>query len=95
MKARRLVLVLAMVSIPVFAAADAAGATKPARTCPPAFQGPLTFQQVVEAFPPPPDLPPEQVQAILESIDHNGDGMLCAKGLPDSENFIDNTANVP
>jgi hypothetical protein len=25
----------------------------------------------------------------------NNDGYLCAKGLPDSENFIDNVANTP
>jgi hypothetical protein len=55
----------------------------------------LTFQQVVDEFPPPLELPPEQVQAILESIDLNNDGNLCAKGLPNAENFIDNVANNP
>lgn len=55
----------------------------------------MTFQQVVVEFPPPEELPPDVVQAILESIDTNNDGMLCAKGLPHAENFVDNVANNP
>jgi hypothetical protein len=58
-----------------------------------ALSGALTFQQVIDEFPPPLELPPEQVQAILDTIDMNNDGRLCAKGLPESENCIDNVAN--
>ena len=95
MKTRRLVMASIVACLPIVAGVSPAGATKPARFCPPPYQGPLTFQQVVEAFPPPPELPPDVVQAILEGIDMNKDGMLCAKGLPHAENFIDNVANNP
>jgi hypothetical protein len=88
-------MVLAMTCVPLVAVVGTAGAAKPARTCPPPFLGPLTFQQVVDEFPPPPGLPPEVIAAILDSIDKNDDGNLCAKGIANGENFIDNTANVP
>jgi len=95
MKIRRLVVASMVASLPIVATVTPAGAIKPARFCPPPFQGPLTFQQVVDEFPPPPELPPDVVQAILDGIDMNHDGMLCAKGLPHAEDFIDNVANNP
>jgi hypothetical protein len=95
MKTRRLVVASIVACLPIAAAVTPAGAIKPARFCPPPYQGPLTFQQVVVEFPPPPDLPPDVVQAILDTIDTNNDGMLCAKGLPHAENFVDNVANNP
>ena len=100
MKTRRLVVASIVACLPIAAAVTPAGAipppgAPPARSCPPPYHGPLTFHQVVDEFPPPPELPPEQVQAILDTIDMNSDGLLCAKGLPDSENFIDNVANNP
>jgi hypothetical protein len=100
MKTRRLVMASIVACLPIAVAVTPAGAipppgVPPARFCPPPYQGPLTFQQVVDAFPPPAELPPEQVQAILDTIDMNNDGKLCAKALPDSENFVDNVANKP
>jgi hypothetical protein len=100
MKTRRLVMASIVACLPIAAAVTPAGAipppgAPPARSGPPPYQGPLTFEQVVDEFPPPPELPPEQVQAILDSIDMNNDLTICAKGLPNAENFIDNVANNP
>lgn len=95
MKIGRLVMASIVASLAIGATVTPAGAVKPDRLCPPAFEGPLTFQQVVDEFPPPPELPPDVVQAILDGIDMNNDGMLCAKGLPHAEDFIDNVANNP
>ena len=100
MKTRRLVMASIVACLPIAAAVTPAGAipppgVPPARFCPPPYQGPLTFQQVVDQFPPPPGLPPEVVQAILDTIDMNNDLTICAKGLPHAENFVDNVANNP
>ena len=100
MRTRRLVVASIVACLPIAAAVTPAGAipppgAPPARLCPPPYQGPLTFQQVVDQFPPPPELPPEDVEAILDSIDMNNDLTICAKGLKQGPNFIDNVANNP
>jgi hypothetical protein len=96
LRARRLVLVLAMACLPLVAGVGTAGAVPPIRTCPPPFQGPLTFQQVLDEFPPPPEIPPEVIEAAFDFFDKNDDGNLCVKGLPNGViNVIDNAANVP
>jgi hypothetical protein len=96
MKARRMILVLTMASLPVAAAVSPAGAAQPTRGCPPAFQGPWTFQQVLDAFPPPPEIPIEDILAAFDAYDANDDGHLCVIGLPTGAiNVVDNVSNVP
>jgi hypothetical protein len=90
----RLVASLIMVVASLGIAVGPAGASQPTRGCPPAFQGPLTFAAIIEAFPPPPDFP--DPEGALASFDSNGDGKLCVRGLPPGEdiNVIDNVANA-
>jgi hypothetical protein len=81
--------VLALMVVPARAAGPQAG-------CPPPFEGPLTFQELIERWPPPPDLP--DPIAVLNSFDKNDDDMLCvmetvdAVPLPSPINVIDNVA---
>ncbi len=71
-----------------------AHAKKPAAGCPPSFQGPLTFAELIATWPPPPDLP--DPEGVLAGYDGNGDGLLCVMELPPHGsgpiNVIDNTA---
>jgi hypothetical protein len=63
--------------------------------CPAAFVGPLTFQQVVDQFPPPPGIPIDEIFAALDSFDKNDDDSLCVLDLPGDEiNVVDNVANT-
>jgi hypothetical protein len=95
MKLRQLYAVLAIVSLS-FGAGSPAGASPPIGGCPPAFQGPLTIQQIIAAFPPPPGIPAE---ALLTAVDlkGNGDGSLCVRPHPDGVRIVvvDNVANAP
>ncbi len=94
MRARRLL--FASVAVAMFViSATPAQATAPARGCPPAFIGPLTFEELSERWPPPPDLP--DPDAVLASFDKNGDEMLCVREGPPQNpngptNVIDNRA---
>jgi hypothetical protein len=65
------------------------------RNCPPAFQGPHTFAEVIEMWPPPPGFP--DPEGALAGYDKNGDGSLCVLPLPGGTdiNVIDNSARVP
>jgi hypothetical protein len=93
MKARRLFAVAALMSLPVSLSALPAGAN-PIGNCPPAFQGPHTFAEIIEEWPPPPGFP--DPEGALAGYDLNGDGSLCVLPLPgDAINVIDNTARVP
>jgi hypothetical protein len=69
---------------------------KPSGGCPPPFLGPLTFAEIIEAWPPPPDLP--DPEGVLAGYDGNGDGLLCAMEPPPQAGFpinvIDNTART-
>ena len=72
----------------------AAGATPPVGSCPPAFDGPLTFEQVVAKYPPPPGLP-DPIGALAR-FDKNRDGSVCVLDIPgDPINVVDNIARVP
>jgi hypothetical protein len=51
-----------------------------ARGCPPAFIGPVTFEDLKNRWPPPSDLP--DPDAVLASYDKNGDGLLCVQEAP-------------
>ena len=95
MKTRRLVLASIIACLPIAAAVTRAGAIPPTRGCPPPFVGPLTFAEIIQMFPPPPDLP--DPEGVLASFDLNGDGRLCVQALPPGEdiNVIDNIANQP
>jgi hypothetical protein len=85
-----LVLTLLLLSMGI----RAAGAVPPTRTCPPSFVGPLTLEQIVAMFPPPPHI--EDPIALLARFDKNQDRSLCVLDLPgDPINAIDNVANVP
>ena len=70
--------------VAVLAATGASGQGKPASTCPPAFGGPLTFEQHLA-------LPRTQaaleaglvtvgdLQAAFSSIDRNANGLICVQ----------------
>jgi hypothetical protein len=96
MKARSLAVVV-LVSLPLSLSVLPAGARPPIGNCPPAFQGPLTFQELIERWPPPPDLP--DPIGVLNSFDKNDDDMLCVMeavdAAPSPINVIDNSARVP
>jgi hypothetical protein len=90
---KRLFLVGAIASSLVVASIPVAHAAGPRAGCPPAFQGPLTFEQIIQMFPPPPDVDPEPQFA---HIDQNGDRKLCLMVAPEPApgpiNLIDNVA---
>jgi hypothetical protein len=87
--ARRLIVRLHVAAIP-------AGAIPPTGDCPPAFGEPSSFEQILIDFPPPPDLSPEDVIAILDFFDKNDDEMLCVLDVPaPGINLIDNNASIP
>ena len=95
MKTRRLVLASIVACLPIAAAVTQAGAIPPTRDCPPAFVGPLSFAEIIQRFPPPPDFP--DPEGALASFDSNGDRKLCVRALPPGEdiNVIDNVAINP
>ena len=71
-----------------------AGAKPPIGNCPSAFDGPLTFEQIIAAYPPPPGTP--DPVALLAGFDKNGDRSLFVLDVPgDAVNVIDNVARVP
>jgi hypothetical protein len=94
MKVRRLLAVIVLVSVPLGLSVGPAGASAPIGSCPPAFQGPLTFQQIIDTFPPPAGVDPI---AFLTPVDKNADGSLCVRPFKDSTdiNVIDNTVRIP
>jgi hypothetical protein len=75
-------------------ASGAASATPPVGTCARAFDGPLTFEQVVAKYPPPPGIP-DPIGALAR-FDKNGDGSVCVLDIPgDPINVLDNVTRVP
>ena len=92
MKARVLAAaILAVVSVGGLAAPS--GAKAPTRGCPPAFAGPLTVEQVIEMFPPPPEV--TDPEGVIASFDRNGDGTVCVMPFKNGKiNVIDNVANA-
>lgn len=94
MKARRAFAALMMTFLVLGMGVRAAGAKPPIGTCPPAFDGPLTFEQIVATYPPPPGTP--DPIAVLAGFDKNGDRSLCVLDVPgEGVNVIDNVARVP
>jgi hypothetical protein len=94
MNVRRALTVLVMAFLVLGIAVRAASGSPPTRSCPPSFDGPLTFEQIVAKYPPPPHIP--DPISLLAGFDNNGDGSLCVLDLPgDPINTIDNVANVP
>jgi hypothetical protein len=93
MKVRRLLLTLALGSLPLGLIASPAGAAQPIRGCPPSFVGPLTFEAIIAMFPPPPGFP--DPEGALARYDLNADRQLCVRPLPGGVdiNVIDNVAN--
>lgn len=95
MKTRRLVLASIIACLPIAAAVTPAGAVPPRGDCPPAFEGPSSFEQILIDFPPPPDVPLEDVLATLNFFDKNDDEMLCVLDVPaPGINLIDNNAAI-
>jgi hypothetical protein len=98
MKVRRLLLLVSILTcLPLAGTVTPAGAIPPARDCPPAFEGPSSFEQVLIDFPPPPDVPLEDILATLDFFDKNNDETLCVFDLPApgvNLNLIDNNANI-
>ncbi len=75
-------------------ASGPAGATPPVGTCPRAFDGPLTFEEVVVKYPPPPGFP-DPIGSIAR-YDKNANGSVCVLDVPgDPINVIDDVARVP
>jgi hypothetical protein len=94
MKARRAIAALLMTFLVLGMGIHAAGATPPIGNCPSAFDGPLTFEQIIATYPPPPGTP--DPIALLAGFDLNGDRSLCVLDVPgDPVNVIDNVARVP
>lgn len=95
MKAGRLLAVVALLSLLLGLSVLPAGASPPIGNCPRAFQGPHTFAEIIEMWPPPPGFP--DPEGALAGYDKNADGSLCVRPLPGGTNInvIDNTARVP
>jgi hypothetical protein len=94
MKTRRAFAALMMTFLVVGTGVHAAGARPPIGNCPSAFDGPLTFEQIIATYPPPPGIP--DPMAALAGFDKNGDRSLCVLDVPgDAVNVIDNVARVP
>ena len=94
MRTRTTLLVTALTLAASGAGASGAGAKPPVGTCPPSFDGPLTFEQVVAKYPPPSGVP-DPIGALAR-FDKNGDGSVCVLDIPgDPINVIDNIARVP
>lgn len=92
MKVKQL-LVVAMLTVAFALSTSPASAGPPVGKCPPAFQGPVSFAEIIETWPPPPDFP--DPEGFLAFVDINDDGRLCVKPLPqDSVTFIDNLVRV-
>jgi hypothetical protein len=93
-KARRAFAALMMTCLVLGMGVRTAGARPPIRSCPPPFDGPLTFEQIVAKYPPPPHIP--DPIGLLAGFDKNRDRSLCVLDIPgDPINVIDNVANVP
>ncbi len=94
MRVTRVLALTVMVFVPLGLSVGQAGASPPIGVCPPPFQGPLTYQQVINTWPPPPGVDPIPV---LVFYDKNADGKVCVKPLPKDGaiNVIDNAARVP
>lgn len=96
MKARRLLLVFIITSLPLVAATGPAAAAPPVGDCPPAFDGPSTFAQILLDFPPPPGIPIEDILATFDFYDKNNDESLCVLDVPGPGiNLVDNDATIP
>jgi hypothetical protein len=96
LKARRFVLVSILACLPLAGAVTPAGAVPPTGDCPPAFEGPSSFEQILIDFPPPSDIPAEDIMATLDFFDKNDDEMLCVLDVPaPGINLIDNNASIP
>jgi hypothetical protein len=92
MKTRRAFAALMMTFLVLGTGVRAAGAKPPIGTCPPSFDGPLTFEQIIAAYPPG---TPDPI-AVLAGFDKNGDRSLCVLDVPgDGVNVIDNVVRVP
>ncbi len=96
MKARRLLLASIIISLPLAAAPSPAAAAPPIGDCPPPFDGPSTFAQILLDFPPPPEIPIEDILATLDFYDKNNDESLCVLDVPGPGiNLVDNDAKIP
>jgi hypothetical protein len=95
MKARRSFAVVALLSLLLGLSVLPAHASPPIGNCPPAFQGPHTFAEIIHNWPPPEGFP--DPEGALAGYDKNGDGSLCVLPLPGGTNInvIDNSARVP
>jgi hypothetical protein len=66
-------------------------AKQPLGGCGAGFLGPLTFAEILEEFPPPPDFP--DPEGALDAFDANDDDSLCVMGLPSGRiAVVDNNA---
>jgi hypothetical protein len=66
-------------------------AKQPLGGCGAGFLGPLTFAEILEEFPPPPDFPDSE--GALDAFDANDDDSLCVMGLPSGRiAVVDNNA---
>jgi hypothetical protein len=96
LKARRLLLASIITCLPLAAATGPAAAAPPVGDCPPAFDGPSTFAQILLEFPPPPEIPIEDILATLDFYDKNNDESLCVLDVPGPGiNLVDNNATIP
>jgi hypothetical protein len=64
----------------------AALASEPVGRCPASFEGPLTAEEIVSAYPPPPGIP-DPTEALL-ALDRNSDEHLCVRQHADGVRII-------
>ena len=76
MKARSRLLTMSLLA-PLVLVAHPASASPPTGACPPAFQGPFTFAEIIATWPPGPDV--TDPEGILASYDMNADRRLCVR----------------
>jgi hypothetical protein len=69
-----------------------ASARPPVGGCGAGLLGPLTFAQIIDQFPPPPEFP--DPEGALDAFDANDDDKLCVMPHPDGQALIvvDNNA---
>ena len=74
MRVRSLVVTAGVLSLIIVSPAPSRAAG-PYHGCPPAFMNQVSFEELIERWPPPPDLP--DPEGVLASYDLNGDRQLC------------------
>lgn len=97
---RRTASITVLVAVSVLALTGPVQAARPRAACGRGFEL-LTIEQILPLVADGSPSTPEELLAVLEALDRNGDELLCAKDLPDTpgspsyvRNVVDNTAST-